>query len=125
MHRNKRNGVAPGHQALNQRLGAGRHWSMGRNASTEERRDRNGQAARREYDAACFVCTQEHTMRGTPCTQQGRTAQSEYLNALGEKLTDAMSTCFENKKLFKFEHVDIGSELEKRGLLNIWPSEVL
>ena len=64
-------------------------------------------------------------MRSTPCTQQGRTAQSEYLNALGEQLTDAMSACFENKKLVKFEHVDIGAELEKRGLLNIWPSEVL
>ena len=35
-----------------------------------------------------------------------------------------MSACFENKKLIKFEHVDIGAELEKRGLLNIWPSEV-
>ena len=72
--------------------------------------------------------TMQHVLfrdKSTPCTQQGRTAQSEYLNALGEQLTEAMSTCFENKKLFKFEHVDIGAELEKRGLLNIWPSEVL
>ena len=64
-------------------------------------------------------------MWGIPCTQQGRTAQSEYLTALGEQLTDAMSVCSENKKLVKFEHVDIGAELQKRGLLNIWPSEVL
>ena len=64
-------------------------------------------------------------MRSTSCTQQGRTAQSEYLTALGEQLTDAMSACFEKKSLVKFEHVDIGAELEKRGLLNIWPSEVL
>lgn len=50
--------------------------------------------------------------------------QSEYLTALGEQLTDAMSACFENKSLVKFEHVDIGAELQTICLLNIRPSEV-
>ena len=36
-----------------------------------------------------------------------------------------MSECFEKKSLIKFEHVDIGHELEKRGMLDMWPTEVL
>ena len=44
---------------------------------------------------------------------------------MGERLQEAMSECFEKKSLIKFEHVDIGHELEKRGMLDMWPTEVL
>ena len=43
---------------------------------------------------------------------------------MGERLQEAMSECFEKKSLIKFEHVDIGHELEKRGMLEMWPTEV-
>ena len=43
---------------------------------------------------------------------------------MGERLPEAMSECFEKKSLIKFEHVDIGHELEKRGMLEMWPTEV-
>ena len=63
-------------------------------------------------------------MCGTPCMQQGRPAQSEWINDVGARLQEAMSECFEKKSLVKFEHVDIGHKLEKRGMLDIWPTEV-
>ena len=43
---------------------------------------------------------------------------------MGERLQEAMSECFEKKSLIKFEHVDIGHELEKRGMLEMWPTKV-
>ena len=53
-----------------------------------------------------------------------RAANTEWVNDVGERLTEAMSACFERKALVKFDHVDIGKELKKRNKLGIWPAKV-